>query len=129
MVSARVIRNIRVWVACVAILMGALAPTITHALNSMPGSAFLEVCTAIGSRLGWAGSGDGGAPASGVPADQMQHCPYCVLQAAAPALPPAPLQGLTLLPLAFQLPELFLAAPTTLHAWASIQARAPPRQA
>lgn len=124
--SASSTRKIRVWVASLAILLGALAPSITHALNSLSGSAFLEVCTTVGSRFGWSVDNEASAPKSGVPVDQAHHCPFCVLHASAPGMPPAPLQGLTLLPLAFHVPELFLAAPRTLNAWTTVQARAPP---
>ena len=127
MLSASSTRNIRVWVVSIAILLGALAPAITHALNSLPGSAFLEVCSAVGSRFGWSVDNEVSLPKSGTPMDQTHHCPFCLLHASTPGMPPATLQGLTLLPLAFHVPELFLAGPRTLNAWASVQARAPPR--
>ena len=88
--SASSTRKIRVWVASLAILLGALAPTITHALNSLPGSAFLEVCTAVGSRFGWSVDNEASAPKSGAPVDQVHHCPFCVLHASAHGMPPAP---------------------------------------
>ena len=55
----------------------------------------------------------------------LEHCPYCSLQAAASAPPPTP-AGVFLLPLTFEVPLLFLAAPRTLHAWRHALSRGPP---
>ncbi|MBB4843016.1 hypothetical protein HNP55_001535 [Paucibacter oligotrophus] len=122
------------WIACFAMLWAALAPSISHALqsglNQGPGSGWTEVCTVTGAKLVLLAP-DGAASSSGSPAEiqTLKHCPCCSLHSHELGLPPAPPdQALLLLPqLGQALPALFLHAPRTLHVWASAQPRAPPR--
>ena len=110
-----------------AILMAALAPSISHALGAKNGASWVEVCTTVGAK--WVqpdGSVTDKAPASGY-AHPFEHCPYCSLHANAIAIPPAPLALVPALALSHPLPAAFLAAPRTLHAWVSAQPRAPPQ--
>ncbi|MDL2336688.1 MAG: DUF2946 family protein [Pseudomonadota bacterium] len=119
------------WLALLAVLALALLPTVSHALAAARGqAAWAEVCTPRGARLVAAASADGelqqeqGAPASS--AFHLEHCPLCALSTG--DLGPAPSSS-TLLPptpSGVQLPERFLQAPCTPHAWRSAQPRAPP---
>ena len=105
-----------------AILFGALAPTLSHALVPAAAQSLeFPVCSAMGHTAA--------AKLPGFPepaADPYKHCPYCVDQHHVPALLP---QAITaLLAIGGQvLPSLFYAAPTPLFHWAAPQSRAPPR--
>jgi len=102
-----------VWLALCIALLGALAPTLSHALVWARGdaSALVEVCTSNGPR--WlalpaqGGQADNGGAANASPsslgddtrnpaeprsAAVLEHCPFCLLladRAAPPAQPPA----------------------------------------
>jgi len=107
-----------------AILMAALAPTVSHALIKAD-PVLTQVCSVLG--LKWVKTD--GPPADPSPVPQgghfTDHCPYCSLHAS--ALLVAAVEWSATVTLAGQrLPVAFLAAPRTLHAWASAQPRAPP---
>lgn len=123
----RCARLLTSWIAVLAILMSALAPSISHALGTKNGASWIEVCSTVGSKwLQPDRSSTDPAPASGS-AHLFEHCPYCSLHANAIAVPAAPV-GLAQAPvLSHPVPTAFLAAPRTLHAWVSAQPRAPPQ--
>lgn len=104
-----------------AVLLAALAPAVSFALGSQLGANWVEVCTAEGSK--WVQPGNDEAPAS---AHVFEHCPYCTLHTPAIGMPPVPPAQLPIVDAADAVPLAFLAAPRTLHAWASAQPRAPP---
>jgi hypothetical protein len=114
------------WVASLAILLSALAPTVSRWLATSR-AAFLpsmEVCVTregLPSILVFKQ-----APDDSPGKMKMDHCPLCVLHADHLGLPPA---SLTMAHMVFPkgtVPALFLNAPTPLHVWATAQARAPP---
>lgn len=114
------------WIAGLALLLAALAPSLSQALGATPGAAWTEICTAQGPARVPAGAGGSHEGPAG--AHPFEHCPFCSFQAHGPALPPAPLDqpsqgGVEPRPLAL------LAAPHTLHAWAVVQPRGPPQRA
>lgn len=128
MFRLRAFRRLFSWVALLAILAGALAPAVSHALYSKGGKSFLEICTAQGTRLIAIDAGAGAHPSTGGQHDVvMEHCPFCVPHAGSLGLLPAT-------ELVFKLPAdgsrfyppLFFSAPGPLFAWASAQPRAPP---
>jgi Protein of unknown function (DUF2946) len=107
-----------------AILMAALAPSVSQALGLSKGISWIEVCTAQGSKwLQGDLDGSGSAPAS---EHVLEHCPYCSLHVLALGMPPAPGLVAPVPRLRHDRPMAFLAAPRTLHAWVSAQPRAPP---
>lgn len=116
------------WIACFAILLSALAPTWSHSFRSEVPTGWAEICSATGAKLIKLDE-PGKSSGEGSDAQAMKHCPYCSTHATVLGLPPAPPTGLILDNLAFHVPELFLAAPRTLFAWASAQPRAPPLNA
>jgi Protein of unknown function (DUF2946) len=72
------------WLALVAILALALAPTVSHALaSSGPGDPWAEICTDVGGRTLVADADGTGADR----AVQQGHCPLCAPSAQALALP------------------------------------------
>lgn len=125
----RTSRVLTSWVAILALLMAALAPSISQAWSARAGASPIEVCTATGAQ--WVqvdGSATDHAPGQGDARTDM-HCPYCLHQAHAAAMPVTPVVVLPMPAHATWLPTAFLAAPRTLHAWRSASPRAPPPRA
>lgn len=121
-----------IWVAVCAILLGALAPTVSrwlaHARPASSALAMLEVCV---SRPGLPSvimlKANPYQPAK-QPIDhlKMDHCPLCVLHADHAGLPPSEVAAMPVLALRDITPVLFLQAPQPLAVWAAALARAPP---
>ena len=113
------------WIAALAILLAALAPSLSQALGSANGSSWIEVCTSQGSK--WIEQGADNGPAAPVTGHAFEHCPFCSLHAPTLGLPPSaqiaplPIDGRA------EFPPAFLAAPRTQHAWLSARPRAPPQ--
>ncbi|MBY0239292.1 MAG: DUF2946 domain-containing protein [Burkholderiaceae bacterium] len=117
------------WIACCAILLNALAPTVSHAIAFARGvPASWEICRADGSRVTVSGQitsiGERGeAPgATNIPG---MDCAYCQTHAGSFGLPPViraslPVQG------SHAIPFLFYRAPQPRPVWASAQPRGPP---
>lgn len=138
MSSSRPQRHAAVWIALLAVLLAALAPSVSQALGFARGAgpSWVEVCSAEGAKWVPADAG-AGASADDASADDgtshgpaaahwMEHCPWCSLHQPALAVPPAPAALPLVNGLTEALPRAFLQAPRTLHAWASAQPRAPP---
>ncbi|HJV74045.1 MAG TPA: DUF2946 domain-containing protein [Noviherbaspirillum sp.] len=128
MVFSRYNRCITAWIACFAILVAVLAPSISHALNASVKGRFLassEICSVAGGKSHKAGSAHHhSAPAK----DGMhfEHCPFCFTHAAAWGLPPSGEIVIPLVMASAAYPSLFFHSPRPLFAWASAQPRAPP---
>lgn len=127
------IRGLIAWIACFAILLSALAPAISHAVQPDVPAGWAEICSVTGAKLArlvdpGEASTDGSQPQSSQ-AHTYKNCPYCALHSDELAPPPAPLGLLPLAELGQAVPTLFLQAPRTLFAWASAQPRAPPLNA
>jgi hypothetical protein len=126
---SRAARSISLKMAICAILVGSLAPAITHLLRLGGPSGWTEICSALGVRFVPSDSADPGTeqPNRRTPQHLLEHCPYCTLHAATLGLPPLPLAVPALTLPRFGVPELFLAAPRTLFAWMASLPRGPPR--
>ena len=114
------------WVAIVATLMLALAPTLSSVLRGANYAAWVNVCRT--ASLAAASPAQPGGPGT---ADDMghanAHCPYCAVHAdALPPAPGAPHAPRAILP-AFMAPQAFLQAPSVGHLWRHAPSRAPPR--
>lgn len=104
------------WIALLAMLGLALAPSISHALNADRASnAWTQICSASGSSE---------PPRSA--AMQLEHCGLCVVAAHALGMPPAPVAVVSVPEGIAFVAALFLQAPHPLFAWRPPQARAPP---
>lgn len=137
MVFTRLQRRWTAWIALCAILLGALAPTVSHAMRAWSHSpiTWVEVCSSTGNKLIAVTLGQDASSAQqtdgsrGLPSGEHagEHCPFCLVQGHDAALLPAmpPVMALTT-QLTHELPFLFLHAPRSLFAWAPSQARAPP---
>lgn len=115
------------WIACFAILLAALAPSISHALAiAGDGSGnWVEICTVSGSKLVSANH-DHQSPAPADKFGHLKHCPFCLSHAVSVGLLPPADFTLPVVAGTHILPSLFYQAPRPLFAWAVAQPRAPP---
>lgn len=119
------------WIACLAMLLNALAPAVSHAMASAQGNTSLlqEVCSAAGNKtpivldLGIKKP----ANSNGSKSAPMQHCPYCCTHAGAFGLAAGHTSAIATPNLSYSVPELFYHAPRPLFVWAASSPRAPPR--
>ena len=106
------------WLALVAMLGLALAPSVSHALSAQQASnPWTEICST---------STSGEQPGNGGAAMHLEHCALCCVTASAMGMPPAPVAVLPAPEGANYVATLFLAAAHALFAWSPPQARAPP---
>ena len=112
------------WIALVAILLVALAPSVTGWLSASRTQLWGQVCSAATRAATKPGSSAGGqSPAA---PHAFEHCPYCALHA---DLGPPPDAGPADagVAVAFRArPLAFVRAPRASATWASAQPRAPP---
>lgn len=119
--------TIALWIACLAVLMASLAPSISHAINWSSGAAQtvqFEICTSAG-LISMADPID--APAS--PSKHtmaMNDCPMCSIHFDHLGLPPTIFPLLPADTRVGPAPRLFYQSPRPLFAWAPPQSRAPP---
>jgi hypothetical protein len=122
-------RRITAWIATFAILLAALAPSISQAINAAKGSgaSWAEICTASGFKLTKIGDID--SSTSQTPAEKsmhFEHCPFCFMHAGSVGLPPSNALTLPIASSELPLPSLFYQVPRPLFIWAAAQSRAPP---
>ncbi len=129
MVFTRLHRRWTAWLAVCAILLGALAPTVSHGMRAWAHApiTWVEVCSSTGNKLIAVTMGEHAG--DGLPSGEHagEHCPFCLVPDHDAVLLPAwPCMLALSTPVASELPFLFLHAPRGLFAWAPSQARAPP---
>ena len=134
------VRPWQIWIACFAILINALAPSVSHALTMMDATSgtrgalgFAEICS---TQVVKSDVGDSSSlakqqitpdqDASNSALHHLKHCQCCVNQAGNPVLPLPNPQALTIISGHDAYPSLFYHAPSALFSWASAHARAPP---
>lgn len=115
--------RLTLWIALVAMLLGALWPARALPVEEAYGLLGLDICAAryAGAR------GDG----PGVPQQahhQGDHCAACWI-GHAPGLPTSNWVARVPAPLTHEAPTLFFTAPRPLHAWVRARSRAPPAAA
>lgn len=122
-------RRMTAWIAGFAVLLAALAPSISQAIfaSKVSAAGFGEICSVTGNKL--AKVEHEGHHSSSSPAEKglhFEHCPFCFTHAGSVGLPPA--TDLVLpMPVGTQLmPPLFYQSPRSLFTWAAAQSRAPP---
>ncbi|HWT71228.1 MAG TPA: DUF2946 domain-containing protein [Oxalicibacterium sp.] len=127
MKTTRTMRCITAWIASFAILLAALAPSISHAVaaaKNMP-NGWTEICTVAGAKLVKLDD----APSKPAPTHKMshfEHCPFCLSHAVSLGMPPDATIAIPSLEGTHILPPLFYHAPRPLFAWSTAQPRAPP---
>nr|WP_315251078.1 DUF2946 domain-containing protein [uncultured Duganella sp.] len=117
-------KTLYLWIAMLAILFGALAPTVSHALAAgQADDSALMLCTVNGYKMIKLPGDDGKAPTD---AKNMQHCAFCTIHGGADALPASAAVALALSAGRDIYPPLFYRAPRAQHIWSTAQQRAPP---
>jgi hypothetical protein len=125
-------QHITAWIACFAILMAALAPSLSHALSAMRSgdAGWAEICSTNGVKnVKVAGVELPGSDAPAQSGIHLEHCPYCLVHADVPTLPATVALVLPLNPDSPAYPSLFYQSPRPLFLWSSAQSRAPPAAA
>lgn len=138
-----------VWLACFAILLNALAPSISHAVALAKGKPRVwEICLDDGSRISGSGEltsavfsaltrrGDpeaaaqaqakARAEAAGGMAMNMADCGYCMPHAGSTGLPPSDFTPVLAAAQPPRNPPLFYQAPQALQVWSTANPRGPP---
>ncbi|WP_229257058.1 DUF2946 domain-containing protein [Duganella lactea] len=115
-----------IWIAILAILFSAIAPTISHSLAGESASVLtLEICTVNGYKVVNATDSDSGtAPAKAK--HGMEHCAFCTTHGSTFALTSSSSIVFAIDSGRDLYPPLFFAAPHSLHAWSAANPRAPP---
>ena len=123
-------RRFAAWIACFAILLAALAPSISQAVANAKqesGSGWAEICSVAGIRfvqVDGAASDDGKSAGKAM---QMEHCAFCSTHAGSVGLPPAsPVLPLLVANGTAIFPSLYYQSPAPLFVWSTAQSRAPP---
>lgn len=114
-------QTLHVWIAMLAILFSALAPTVSHALAASTPYALVEMCSIDGVK---ASAGTQKDPAKSM--QGMQHCAYCVTHGGSFALPPSAVASFAVIGGHDYYPALFYTAPQPLHTWRAANPRGPP---
>ncbi len=112
-------RRLSLWLTLVALLMGALAPSLSQAMRAQGPQSWADVCST-------AAPADGHEPAPGDAAHPFEHCPYCSLHHPTLGLPPSPLRLSLPDDLRHEQPLLFLSGPSGQHNWTAASPRGPP---
>ena len=125
-------RRCAAWIACFAILLAALATSISQAVANAKqesGSGWAEICSVAGIRFVQVLQADDGAAdeKSGGKAMQMEHCAFCSTHAGSVGLPPtSPVLPLLVASGTAIFPALYYQSPSPLFIWSTAQSRAPP---
>jgi len=117
------------WIASFAILLAALAPSISHAIAVAKGAdvSWLEICTTDGAKvIKVAGQQSPASPSSSEKGMQSGHCPFCFTHADSVALLPMAPLDMPVVSGTYHFPTLFYQSSHPLFAWSSAQPRAPP---
>ncbi|WP_151638601.1 MULTISPECIES: DUF2946 domain-containing protein [Noviherbaspirillum] len=127
--TTRYTRLLTAWMALLAILLVALAPSISHAFAAKSPSSpkTVEICTASGVKQVSVPYEGTLKPFSTVKHDQhFEDCPFCRIHSDTPGPVPATVSAILNTVASFPRPFLFYQAPRPLFTWAPAQSRAPP---
>ncbi|OBV39645.1 DUF2946 family protein [Janthinobacterium psychrotolerans] len=115
------------WFACLALLLNALSPSLSHAFAGGQGNAVVDICSASGAVYTQADLAalSGSRPDTQPDLRQIEHCLYCMHHAASLALPPAP-PLLAVIKGHDAYPPLLRQAPQPQFAWQGARPRGPP---
>ena len=123
-------RKLISWIAMFALVLGALAPTVSSAVSWATGGEvrWIEVCTTSGVKLvpmdaEYAASGEERGDTA---LFASERCPLCFTQGGVLALPPGTGMSLPVLSVRDPFSAVHYRAPPPLFIWAASQSRAPP---
>lgn len=122
-------RRFAAWIACFAILLAALAPSISQAVANAKqesGSGWAEICSVAGIRFVQVAADATDDDKSAGKAMQMEHCAFCSTHAGSVGLPPSPIMPLPVASGTAIFPALYYQSPAPLFIWSTAQSRAPP---
>jgi hypothetical protein len=120
-------RRLTTWVMVGLVLFAALAPSVSHAMSRLTGHEWVLVCSSQGST--WLSVGDSSPDDENTDQQGVEHCPFCTVHAPTLAAPPRPLEWTPTVRGAPAPQPPLEASPCAPLLWASVQARAPPRDA
>lgn len=127
MFASRTLKRLGTWLAMLAVVWGALAPTLAQAVvrsAPTPGDGWVEVCSVSG--MVWVSLDTGeqqAVPHTGV--SDEPSCAWCALHGGAAGSPATQAQWPVSLALS-DFPPAFYQAPVTPAVWHSALSRAPP---
>lgn len=123
----RLHRRLIAWMAAMAMLAGALMPTVAQAMwqGSSDRAQWIEVCSVSGMMWVRADAVDGEKEHAPSPEAGMS-CLWCMLHGGSPGLAPVEALAPVLTPRLTDLPPAFYRAPHPLAVWAHAPSRAPP---
>lgn len=129
-------RRITAWLACLAILLNTLAPTISHAMASAQGEGtpWAQICSTNGTRFipldlsDLSVDSSTSSPQDGTPQSSMamDHCAYCLTHAGSFAVFTDTPLPTTFAETSQDYPARFYQSPYRLFVWATASPRAPP---
>ncbi|MEO6352841.1 MAG: DUF2946 domain-containing protein [Oxalobacteraceae bacterium] len=133
-------RRLTIWIACFAILLNALAPSISYAMYAMHSTSassgtapiLMEVCTANGMKMVDVSGekiSDATLDANGdhkKPVAASSHCPFCLPHYCALFLLPTTASSFALPARQALMPALFYQSPQPLFSWIVAHPRGPP---
>ncbi|PIG30896.1 hypothetical protein CLU93_5242 [Janthinobacterium sp. 35] len=120
--------GIVLWIACIAIFLATLAPTVSRALTFASGLAVprLEICSVTGGMTMLPATLSTDAPDTSKGSMRMGDCPCCSMHADTLSVPPTSLVLASGELITGLLPELFYQSATPLFAWTPVHPRGPP---
>jgi hypothetical protein len=123
----RMTRCFAAWLASIAMLFAALAPSMSQAMAVASGDTWTEICSMGGTRFVKVASTTGDV-SDHAPSDagHVDHCPLCATHAGSFALPPGAGYSIPLIDTQQTHSFLFFQSPYPLAIWKRAQARAPP---
>jgi Protein of unknown function (DUF2946) len=127
---SRKTRCFAAWIACFAILLASLAPSISQTLAAAGSTtAFQAKDSLMHAEMYGAAHHDHdghGAPSSIPKASHLEHCPFCLTHAGSFALLQSVPATLHEVGGFCEFPLLFFQAPRLFYVWVSARIRAPP---
>jgi hypothetical protein len=122
---------ITVWIACFAILLNTLVPSIASALavNNGNSPSWAEICSTANPVASTPSAINKVPATSSEIGDQhsAKHCPFCLPHAGNFALPPAIIPCCAVAAGHDVFPPLYYQAPSLLFSWVSASPRGPPQ--
>jgi hypothetical protein len=124
----RPMRRFAAWAACLAVLLAALAPSISYAVATARGGvAWNEICTA--SKAGQVKTPYGRASsqlASPISGSHLVHCPFCLIHGGPDGLPPSAFAAPAALLSGYAAPSVAPPSSRPVSPWTLALSRAPP---
>ena len=120
--------SIVLWIACIAIFLATLAPTVSRTLTVASGLAVpsLEICSVAGGMTMLPATLSTDTPDTSKGSMRMGDCLCCSMHADTLSVPPTSLVLASGELITGLLPELFYQSAAPLFAWTPVQPRGPP---